>query len=108
MLLRKQVALIGAGVLSAAAIASPTGAATTAWTSAHLTAAVKSMQHSVASDNRRDVRQGRQITSLTHRVTYLGTTNVKQNGRLNQLSALVAGSGTRLTAIEAARPFRTS
>ena len=69
---RKLTFVSAAAILTTAVVlVSPAGAATTAWTSAHLTKAVKSLTIYVNSDRRRDSRQGGAIRRLDSRMDTL-------------------------------------
>jgi hypothetical protein len=81
-------------VTTAAVLVSPAGAATTAWTSQHLTKAVKSLVGYRNMDSRRDSRQGWKINAVAH-------TNFLQTGKLHRLAAFRTSATGRLSGLEA-------
>ena len=81
-------------VTTAAVLVSPAGAATTAWTSQHLTKAVKSLVGYRNMDSRRDSRQGWKIKAVAH-------TNFLQTGKLHRLAAFRTSATGRLSGLEA-------
>ncbi len=81
-------------VTTAAVLVSPAGAATTAWTSQHLTKAVKSLVGYRNLDSRRDSRQGWKIKAVAH-------TNFLQTGKLHRLAAFRTSATGRLSGLEA-------
>jgi hypothetical protein len=62
--MHRRYPILGACVAAFALAVSPAGAATTAWTSLHLTRAVKSLVSYRTHDAARDTRQGKRITAL--------------------------------------------
>ena len=81
-------------VTTAAVLVSPAGAATTAWTSQHLTKAVKSLVGYRNMDSRRDSRQAWKIKAVAH-------TNFLQTGKLHRLAAFRTSATGRLSGLEA-------
>jgi hypothetical protein len=90
----RRFVMAAATVTTVAVLVSPAGAATTAWTSAKLTHAVKGLTHYMTADNRRDRRQQLQLRSV-------GRVNFIQGQKLHSLSAFTATAGGRLSALEA-------
>jgi hypothetical protein len=84
--MHRRYAILGASVAALALAVSPAGAATTAWTSLHLTRVVKSLVGYRSHDAVRDSRQGKRITALA-------AANKAQDGTL-------AGQASQLQALQ--------
>jgi hypothetical protein len=83
--MHRRYAIFGASVAALALAVSPAGAATTAWTSLHLTTVVKSLVGYRSHDAARDARQGKRITAL---VTAHKATDSALASQASQLQAL--------------------
>jgi hypothetical protein len=90
MSVHRKLILAAAILTTATILVSPAGAATTAWTSAHLTRAVKTLQTYVRNDRARDTRQAVRLTGLE-------ATAAKQ-AKLNAAQAALNAAQTKLNA----------
>jgi|SRR5690349_21359667 Collagen triple helix repeat (20 copies) len=86
--MHRRFTIVGASAAALALAVSPAGAATTAWTSLHLTRVVKTLVGYRSHDAARDARQAKRITALATANTAQARTLADQASQLQALQTM--------------------